>query len=425
MATPTSKIQLKTTHDWVLWIDQLQSKAESYELWEDLDPDRFEKRPRATTRYERRTRRPIRPEISDHPKTGKAELLRADADDDLRAEGLADLSAANLALYKERRTEYMEQLKEYESLMKGVRSLEDWIRETVDADLLRHCCTADKKLDQWIHELKTRAGCDSQERRAIANEAYKRVLLTPERKRLGTKKDVEDWLAKWEQAFHEAEASGVPGLDLSSLWFPEFIRALSHSYADTWVFSYQATTKRLAKRDELTPGEVLRDARQFTELTNKDEALAIAAAFQYEALPDEKAYIRLLEVQELDTTAIYGVRCQLTAWPLEHAPGFHAVSYTWGDPEQTTFIHVNGKLLEVRRNCEYALKQAGCHGGTRFHWVDAICINQGDHQEKSHQVQMMGRIFKSADLVLACATLRTAKVLAPVASKTVQSATWV
>ncbi|KAF4848561.1 D-xylose 1-dehydrogenase [Colletotrichum siamense] len=135
---------------------------------------------------------------------------------------------------------------------------------------------------------------------------------------------------------------------------------------------------------------------------DENEALVIAAAFSYEALPDEKAYIRLLEVQELDTTAVYGVRCQLTAWPLEHAPGFHAISYTWGDPEQTTFIHVNGKLLKVRRNCEYALKQARCHGGTRFHWVDAICINQSDHQEKSHQVQMMGRIFKKADLVLAC-----------------------
>ncbi|KAJ5007996.1 D-xylose 1-dehydrogenase [Colletotrichum sp. SAR 10_66] len=134
----------------------------------------------------------------------------------------------------------------------------------------------------------------------------------------------------------------------------------------------------------------------------ENEALVIAAAFSYETLPDEKAYIRLLEVQELDTTAVYGVRCQLTAWPLEHAPGFHAVSYTWGDPEQTTFIHVNGKLLKVRQNCEYALKQARCHGGTRFHWVDAICINQSDHQEKSHQVQMMGRIFKKADLVLAC-----------------------
>ncbi|KAF6786817.1 gag protein [Colletotrichum sojae] len=118
-------------------------------------------------------------------------------------------------------------------------------------------------MDQWIYELNTRVGCDPQERRAIANEAYKRVLLAPERKRLGTKKDVEDWLTKWEQAFHEAEASGVPGVELSSLWFPEFIKALSHSYADTWVFSYQATTKKLARSDNLSPGEVLSDAREF------------------------------------------------------------------------------------------------------------------------------------------------------------------
>jgi hypothetical protein len=34
-------------------------------------------------------------------------------------------------------------------------------------------------------------------------------------------------------------------------------------------------------------------------------------------------------------------------------------------------------------------------------WVDAICINQHNNQEKSHQVSMMGEIYKRDTQVLA------------------------
>ncbi|OCK82354.1 heterokaryon incompatibility, partial [Lepidopterella palustris CBS 459.81] len=34
-------------------------------------------------------------------------------------------------------------------------------------------------------------------------------------------------------------------------------------------------------------------------------------------------------------------------------------------------------------------------------WYDALCINQGDKDEKGHQVRLMSRIFSSAASVLA------------------------
>ncbi|CVK94207.1 uncharacterized protein FMAN_03404 [Fusarium mangiferae] len=37
-----------------------------------------------------------------------------------------------------------------------------------------------------------------------------------------------------------------------------------------------------------------------------------------------------------------------------------------------------------------------------FIWIDSICINQGDNDEKSYQVAMMGDIFTKASKVLAC-----------------------
>lgn len=36
-----------------------------------------------------------------------------------------------------------------------------------------------------------------------------------------------------------------------------------------------------------------------------------------------------------------------------------------------------------------------------MYWADAICINQGDVGERSAQVAMMGKIFRSSAYVLA------------------------
>ena len=127
-------------------------------------------------------------------------------------------------------------------------------------------------------------------------------------------------------------------------------------------------------------------------------------AFSYEALPDSRGFIRLLELQSFDEAASHGYKCQcrLTIWSLAGTPRFHAISYAWGDATQTESILINEKPHRVRSTCLYVLKQASWHGGSRYYWVDAICINQIDDEEKSYQVQMMGQIFNRADGVLAC-----------------------
>ncbi|KAL0936396.1 gag protein [Colletotrichum truncatum] len=237
MSSSSAKITLNTPADWILWIDQLQSKAKSYDLWRYIDPQRPGALNTGQTRLERRMERPKRPEIYDHPKTGKAEVLNEDADYETRAQALEELSAANLALYKERRSEYMERSKTHEA--------------------------ADRALDRWVYALKERVGITTRERRTAASEAYKRALQIPERKRLATKKELEEWLTKWEESIHEAAAAGVPGTELPSIWFPEFTYAVSHSYADTWIFSYQTVKDERVESEKLSVGEVLSDARRF------------------------------------------------------------------------------------------------------------------------------------------------------------------
>ncbi|TPX17989.1 uncharacterized protein E0L32_011936 [Thyridium curvatum] len=123
-------------------------------------------------------------------------------------------------------------------------------------------------------------------------------------------------------------------------------------------------------------------------------------AFHYDPLPEPKNYIRLLELLPSNDGVI---SCRLTQWLVSEAPLYCAISYTWGDTLDTTRIHVNGQEVIVRKNCEYALRQAQGQRGDRYLWVDSICINQTDDDEKGHQVAMMGDIFSRATSGLALA----------------------
>lgn len=134
-------------------------------------------------------------------------------------------------------------------------------------------------------------------------------------------------------------------------------------------------------------------------------------SFTHESLPDAAKYIRLVEVLDDNYSKTIKVRCRLTTWPIDSVPSYHAISYTWGDPESNTFIFMNDEALEVRTNCEFALKQAYWYwkkqplwsrGPRLYYWIDSICIDQANLEEKGQQVSMMGSIYKRASHVLAC-----------------------
>lgn len=125
------------------------------------------------------------------------------------------------------------------------------------------------------------------------------------------------------------------------------------------------------------------------------------ATFEHDTLPDAAGYIRLLQVLDDKYSENIKLRCEMTTWPMDNKPSYHAISYTWGDPASNTTILINGKAFQTRTNCEYVLKQAYWFEKTYYYWVDAICINQGDLEEKSKQVSKMGSIYESAAHVLA------------------------
>jgi len=125
-----------------------------------------------------------------------------------------------------------------------------------------------------------------------------------------------------------------------------------------------------------------------------------SSAFEHDPLPDSTTHFRLLHILRGD----FGqhVECEISSWPIDDAPSYYAISYTWGDPADTTEITVNGRPLVVRRNCEYVLQQAFATKASLYYWVDAICIAQTSIQERNHQVGIMGKIYSGAAHVFAC-----------------------
>jgi hypothetical protein len=64
-------------------------------------------------------------------------------------------------------------------------------------------------------------------------------------------------------------------------------------------------------------------------------------AFEHDPLPDSTTHVRLLRIKRGDFKQ--HVECELSTRPIEGAPPYYAISYTWGDPDLTAEITLNGK----------------------------------------------------------------------------------
>lgn len=101
------------------------------------------------------------------------------------------------------------------------------------------------------------------------------------------------------------------------------------------------------------------------------------------------------------------LRCQIHEVTDSSTTAYEALSYAWGDSESSKPIEVCAStaddsakcFLTVTRNLHQALQRLRT-GTPRRLWVDAICINQADLQEKGHQVERMGRTYRDAAQVI-------------------------
>lgn len=125
---------------------------------------------------------------------------------------------------------------------------------------------------------------------------------------------------------------------------------------------------------------------------------------QYTTLPadtDNKGapYIRILELLPANPS-ISGndqdnIQCSLHIVSIQDPPPYVALFYVWGDTQTKLPISCNGSTLYITPNLHAALLALRTKA-PRFLWIDAICINQDDLEERNSQVSIMRHIYINA-----------------------------
>ncbi|KAL2817710.1 heterokaryon incompatibility protein-domain-containing protein [Aspergillus cavernicola] len=99
-----------------------------------------------------------------------------------------------------------------------------------------------------------------------------------------------------------------------------------------------------------------------------------------------------------------GIECSIQEATLDPAPSvsYDALSYLCGSftkPEDT--IQLKGETFRVTRNLAEALRNLRHRNQEIILWVDALCINPADDNERDAQISLMGPIYKNAQNVVA------------------------
>ncbi|KAI0451088.1 HET-domain-containing protein [Xylaria acuta] len=149
-------------------------------------------------------------------------------------------------------------------------------------------------------------------------------------------------------------------------------------------------------------------------------AVGILKEFEYPQLATTRKTIRLLQILSKPKEP---ARVSLQEVSLSDPPPYKCLSYTWGDPldrslsspgnyvqmssERDHYVkNEDGSIIKVTENLVDALQQISriqcseAEGQISSWWVDAICINQEDAEERNGQVAVMDKIYQSAESVL-------------------------
>lgn len=132
--------------------------------------------------------------------------------------------------------------------------------------------------------------------------------------------------------------------------------------------------------------------------------------YLYRPLYDSRTVTRLFTLDRLLTTpcGIQGTAAtphlisgSMSHVSLDEKPSYKALSYAWGNLASPRYpILVDGSIILVTQNLYQALREMQTVPNISTLWIDAVCINQIDDEEKGMQVPLMHDIFSQAEEVL-------------------------
>ncbi|KAF2822647.1 hypothetical protein CC86DRAFT_260318, partial [Ophiobolus disseminans] len=108
--------------------------------------------------------------------------------------------------------------------------------------------------------------------------------------------------------------------------------------------------------------------------------------------------IRLLKIDVDDSGR---TRFALLHTKLQDAPPYDTLSYVWGTSRRKVLMPLSdGRMLRITKTLDVALPRIIPHCKTGYIWIDQLCIDQENLQERSQQVAIMGQIYSRCSSVL-------------------------
>ncbi|GIZ38657.1 hypothetical protein CKM354_000206700 [Cercospora kikuchii] len=139
-----------------------------------------------------------------------------------------------------------------------------------------------------------------------------------------------------------------------------------------------------------------------------DDSPSACTSYHYYPLDATINEVRLLKLSRPSPAATWsGISLSLVTVPLHNAPAFSAISYVWGDPNSVQHKLLDGVsvlLLETAIEAVQHMFTASFLESEDlicFIWIDAVCINLSDRQERAQQVLLMSDVYSTAVQVLA------------------------
>ncbi|KAH8808712.1 heterokaryon incompatibility protein-domain-containing protein [Xylogone sp. PMI_703] len=110
-------------------------------------------------------------------------------------------------------------------------------------------------------------------------------------------------------------------------------------------------------------------------------------------------YIRVLRLHPGGSEA--PLSAELISIPFDEAKGsYEALSYTWGKDEATEQLHCEDSILWLRPNLASALRRLRLLLEPRNLWIDYLCIDQLNEEERGEQMKFMHEIYGHANQVI-------------------------
>jgi hypothetical protein len=129
--------------------------------------------------------------------------------------------------------------------------------------------------------------------------------------------------------------------------------------------------------------------------------------FQYPSLNSAASEIRLINLEPSQDPSA-DIQCWAFNTSLKKHPEYEALSYVWGDSINTRLIKfgvcessepnnthtLSFSPLAVTVNLEQALRSLRYAEKPRTLWVDAVCIDQSNLEERNQQIHLMSRTYQ-------------------------------